>query len=214
MHASAYRVTIAAATATVLEVVAILTGGCFGSWAGYTYASDTASHNSRLAVAGAAALAVAGIGLSLTAPFTSRLRSLRETRDELADRDTLEKGLAQVAAATETDAAHRAAIAARYRIAQGESPLGDAARWRGDENGEAFFFLAPGVWLHFRSDENKWGNADPRFTLLTGDSDQEVPITNVAEIRHHLAARAAGLPVAPATAPDNVLDDDLTGLHT
>ncbi|WP_275128082.1 hypothetical protein [Streptomyces monomycini] len=40
----------------------------------------------------------------------------------------------------------------------------------------------------------------------------------MAQLRHHLAARAAGLPVAPATTTedrvqDDALAEDFTGLH-
>ncbi|MER6076105.1 hypothetical protein ABT187_46695 [Streptomyces sp. NPDC001817] len=43
-------------------------------------------------------------------------------------------------------------------------------------------------------------------------------ITSLEQIRHHLAARAAGLPLAPAPADKDAHDstdagDDLTGLH-
>ncbi|WP_371524783.1 hypothetical protein OG302_00715 [Streptomyces sp. NBC_01283] len=115
---------------------------------------------------------------------------------------TLDQALAQLATATEDDAANRAASAA-WRIDQGDNFLRDVDWWRGYEDGEASFCLAPCVWLHYRSERNKYGDTEPRFTLLTGDGETPVAITGMEQIRHQLAARAASLPTAPVTPADN-----------
>ncbi|MGW1007708.1 hypothetical protein [Streptomyces sp. NPDC002520] len=220
-------ITVADAATEGLDMVTVVVGGAIGAWAGYTYSPDTWSGDWRLAFAGGVAVVAAVAVNSLAELFLTPLRRLltkaRSTarptttrRTAPAAPTTLAEGLAQVAAATGNDAASRAASDA-WRIDQGEGFLRDEDRWRGYEDGEASFFLAPGVWLHYRSEKNEFGHRKPQFTLLTGDGDQPVPITNVEEIRHQLAARAAGLPAAPAADDtedqDDVLDDDLTGLH-
>ncbi|WP_075694104.1 hypothetical protein [Streptomyces acidiscabies] len=223
-------ITVADAATEGLDMVTVVIGGAIGAWAGYTYSPDTWSGDWRLALAGAVAVVAAVAVNSLADLFLTPLRRLltkaRSTRPQTTTRTapaaptTLDEGLAQVTAATEDDAANRAASAA-WRIDQGENFLRDEDRWRGYEDGEASFFLAPGVWLHYRSDKDKYGHSEHHFTLLTGDGDEPVAITSIDQIRHHLTARAAGLPAAPVTAADasddrddlDVLADDLTGLH-
>ncbi len=229
MHASVRRTTLAIADAVTegLDMGTVVIGGAIGAWAGYTYSPDTWSGDWRLAVAGGAAVvsavAVNGMADLFLTPLRQLLNKARSaTRSQASGHaapsapTTLTEGLAQVAAATEDDAAARAASAA-WHIDQGENFLRDEDRWRGYEDGEATYYLAPGLWLHYRSETNKYGNTEPRFTLLTGDADQPVAITGMAQLRHHLAARATGLPVAPATATedrvrDGALADDFTGL--
>ncbi|MGI5451464.1 hypothetical protein ACQEVM_38030 [Streptomyces sp. CA-243310] len=199
-----------------------LIGGAGGAYIGYQLAPASWSEGARLAFAGAAAvvgaIAVDGLAELLLAPLRRLMRRspLSVTRAPApAPADTLDEALTQVAAATEDDAANHAA-GASIRIDHGDNFLRNEDRWRGYENGEASFYLAPGVWLHYRSDKDKHGYGDPRFTLLTGDGEQPVVITGVEQIRHHLAARAAGLPAVPVTADSDmadVLDDDLTGVH-
>ncbi|MFF2927164.1 hypothetical protein ACFVTP_32970 [Streptomyces celluloflavus] len=233
MNRAVRRATLAVAEAATegLEMTTVVIGGAIGAWAGYTYYPDTWSGDWRLAAAGAAAV-IAAVAFNSMAdlflvPLRRMLNKARSNQAQTATRTappappaptTLDEGLAQVAAATETDAATRAASAA-WRIDQGDNFLQNEDRWRGYEDGEASFFLAPGVWLHYRSEKNKYDHNEPHFTLLTGDGDQPVPITSVEQIRHQLAARAAGLPAVPVTADgdvdgdkDNVLDD-LTGLN-
>ncbi|MFI9080950.1 hypothetical protein ACIGW8_31530 [Streptomyces sioyaensis] len=221
-------ITVADAATEGLDMATVLIGGAIGAWAGYTYYPDTWSGDWRLAVTGAVAIVAAGAINGMADLFLTPLRRLlnkarRTTRPQASGHtapaapSSLDEGLAQVVAATEDDAAARAASAA-WRIDQGDNFLRDESRWRGYEDGEASFFLAPSVWLHYRSEKNKYGNTEPRFTLLTGDGDQPVRITGMEKIRHQLAAHAAGLPAAPATTTedrdqDDVLDDDLTGLH-
>ncbi|MFE7958692.1 hypothetical protein [Streptomyces sp. NPDC057413] len=162
-----------------------------------------------------------GLGELILTPMRRRLGQARRTLPCSTGHTAppvpanLVEGLAQVAAATAEDAAHRAANAA-FHIDQGENFLRDERRWRGYEDGEASFYLAPSVVLHYSSTENRYGR-DHHFTLLTGDGDQPVTITSLQQIRHHLAARAAGLPLAPAPAASDTHDtdaaDDLTALH-
>ncbi|MEF3117600.1 hypothetical protein [Streptomyces chrestomyceticus] len=210
------------------SMVLTLLGGAIGAWAGYTYSPGTWPGDWRLAFAGGvavvAAVAAGGMADLFLAPLRQLLTTARNTtRPQVGGHTasgapaTLEEGLAQVAAATEADAASRAASAA-WHIDQSENFLRDEDRWRGYEDGEASYFLAPGVWLHYRSETNRYGNAEPSFTLLTGDADQPVSVTGMAQLRHHLAVRAAGLPVAPATATEaciqgDALAGDFTGLH-
>lgn len=224
-------ITVASAVTEGLDMTTVLIGGAIGAWAGYTYYPETWSGDWRLAATGAvavvAAVAINGMAELFITPLRRLVTKSRHNRPQGSGHTapdapaTLNEGLAQVTAATEDDAANRAASAA-WRIDQGESFLRDEDRWRGYEDGEASFFLAPGVWLHYRRDENKYGNTEPLFTLLTGDGDEPVTITGIDQIRHHLTARAAGLPAAPATAADtsedrdehDVLLEDLTaGLH-
>ncbi|MFD7667770.1 hypothetical protein [Streptomyces sp. NPDC059788] len=201
-----------------------LLGGALGAWAGYTYYPDTWPGEWRLAFAGAvaaiAAVAVDGLADLVLNPVRRWLIQARRglPRSVPNAPDSLDEGLAQVVAATENDAARRAASDA-WQLDEGNGFLRDTTRWRGYENGEASCFLAPGVWLHYRTEE-RYGSSEPRFALLTGDSDQPVPITGLAQLRHRLAARAAGLPVASASSDtpdsssqDDVLDDSCASLH-
>ncbi len=114
----------------------------------------------------------------------------------------------QVVVATEEDAARRAASAA-FRIDDGDNFLCSQDRWRGYEDGEASFYLAPGVVLHHRADRGEYKH---HFTLLTGDGEQPVAITGMEQIRHHLAARAAGLPAVPATVDTEDADEHKAAL--
>ncbi|WP_331722612.1 hypothetical protein [Streptomyces sp. NBC_00122] len=212
---------------TMIEGVSMtsaLIGGAAGAYLGYQLAPVAWSDDSRIAFAGAVAVVGALAIDGLTELVLAPLRRLMRTRSPLpstrrsapAPAATLDEALAQVTAATEEDAAHRAAGAA-IRIDESDNFLGDENRWRGYEDGEATFYLAPGVVLHHRAERSEYKH---HFTLLTGDGEQPVRITGMEQIRHHLAARAAGLPAIPATADrnvdgdkDEVLDDDLTGIH-
>ncbi|WP_055606679.1 hypothetical protein [Streptomyces prasinus] len=202
--------TVADAATEGLDMVTVVIGGAIGAWAGYTYSPDTWSGDWRLAFAGGAAVVAAVAVNSLAELFLTPLRRLltkaRSTAQPTTTRRrtapaapaTLSEGLAQVATATENDAASRAASDA-WGIDQGDGFLRAEDRWRGYEDATASFFLAPGVWLHYRTEKNEYGRNAARFTLLTGDGDQPVPITHVEQIRHRLAARATGLPAVPAT---------------
>ncbi|MFE1198495.1 hypothetical protein ACFW6E_38085 [Streptomyces olivaceoviridis] len=223
-------ITVAEAATEGLDMVTVVIGGAIGAWAGYTYSPDTWSGDWRLAIAGGVAVVAAVAVNTLAELFLNPLRRLltkarstaqptttTRTRTAPAAPATLSEGLAQVSAATERDAASRAASDA-WELDQGDGFLRDEDRWRGYEDATASFFLAPGVWLHYRTEKNEYGRSAARFALLTGDGDQPVPIAHVQEIRHQLAARAAGLPAAPVTDSGDrdqgdVLGDDLTGLH-
>lgn len=205
------------------SMASALIGGAGGAYLGSQLAPTSWSDGARIAFAGAVAVvgavAIDGLAELLIAP----LRRLMRTRSPLsssrasapAPADTLDEALAQVATATEADAAHRAAGAA-FRIDHGDNFLRDEDRWRGYEDGEASFYLAPGVWLHHRAELGTYGR-EHHFTLLTGDGEQPVVIAGMEQIRHHLAARAAGLPAVPLTDADggkaDDLADDLTGIH-
>ncbi|MEU3188651.1 hypothetical protein ABZ707_31310 [Streptomyces sp. NPDC006923] len=208
------------------SMASALIGGAAGAYLGYQLAPVAWPDGTRVLFAGAVAVvgavAVDGLAELVLAPMRRLMRTrspLPSTRASApAPAATLDEALAQVVTATEGDAAHRAANAS-FRIDDGESFLRDESRWRGYEDGEASFYLAPGVWLHHRAEMGKYGR-EHHFTLLTGDGEQPVAITGMEQIRHHLAARAAGLPAVPATAhgdvdgdKDDVLDDDLTGIH-
>ncbi|MFB7852390.1 hypothetical protein ACFC34_35990 [Streptomyces sp. NPDC056053] len=223
MNRSVRSTALAAAEAATesLDVATVVIGGAIGAWAAYTYYPDTWSGDWRLALTGVvavvAAVAVNSLAGTILAPMRRLLNKARGTQLQITVRTapaapaTLDEGLAQVAAATEAHAAHRAAAAA-WRIDQSENFLRDETRWRGYEDGDASFFLAPGVWLHYSSTENEYSTRNHCFTLLTGDSGNGQPafITGVEQIRHRLAARAAGLPVAvPATGDRDENTDDL-----
>ncbi|MGW7603184.1 NUDIX domain-containing protein [Streptomyces antimycoticus] len=126
---------------------------------------------------------------------------------------SLAEALAQSAAAAEDDAAERAAAAA-FSIDRSENFLRDPARWRGYEDGEASFHLAPGIALHYHGAEDERGRRGHHFTLLTSESDTPVTVTGVAQIRHHLAALAAGLPVTTTGKDTAAPADDIPRLHT
>ncbi|MEV7160272.1 hypothetical protein AB0N77_37640 [Streptomyces misionensis] len=209
--------TVADAAAEGLDMVTVVIGGAIGAWAGYTYSPDTWSGDWRLAFAGGVAVVAAVAVNSLAELFLTPLRRLltkaRTTTRPTSMRTapaTLDEGLAQVVGATEDDAAARAASAA-WRIDKGDNFLRDEDRWRGYEDGEASFYLAPGVWLHHCTAKGKYGDTEPRYTLLTGDGDQPVVITSMEQIRQHLTARAAGLPVSVSPKDDD--RDDFERAH-
>jgi hypothetical protein len=197
------------------SMAAALMGGVAGAFVGYQLAPTVWSDESRILLAGAAAVvgavAIDGLAELVLVPMRRLMRTKYGTsRTSLltpapAPADTLDQALAQVAVATEDDAANRAATAS-WRIDKGDSFLRDVDRWRGYEDGEASYYLAPGVWLHHRTDQGKYGDTEPTFTLLTGDGEQPVVITALEQIRHQLAARTAGLPATPA--PSGVTDAD------
>ncbi|WP_329169428.1 hypothetical protein OG709_35820 (plasmid) [Streptomyces sp. NBC_01267] len=226
MTASLRQQTITLASAAIegASMAAALIGGAGGAYLGYQVSPTTWSGDVRILAAGAIAVvgAVAIDGLAETLALTSLRRMLMNLRTAVtstrpkapAPAATLGEALDQVVTATEEDAAHRAANAS-FRIDDGDKFLRNEDRWRGYEDGEASFYLAPGVVLHYRGEKDEYRH---HFTLLTGDSEQPVAVTGMEEIRHHLAARAAGLPAVPVTADgdadkDDVLDIDLTGLN-
>jgi hypothetical protein len=217
MNASVRRAVITVADALIegADMTTGLIGGAIGAWAGYTYYPETWSGDWRLAATGAIAVIGALAINSMAGVFITPLRRLigkaRRPLPSINGRTapeapaTLVEGLAQVATATADDAAQRAAEAA-WRIDRGDNFLRDDTRWQGCEDGEAFFYLAPGVWLHYRTEQCRAGH-EPHFSLFTGDNDQPVTITSLGQIHHRLAARVAGLPVAADA-------QDVTELHT
>ncbi|MET8957672.1 hypothetical protein [Streptomyces sp. NPDC004533] len=117
MHASVRRVALAVTEG--LDMVTILVGGAIGAWAGYTYSPDTWMGDCRLAVTGAVAVVMAVVFNGMAGLFLAPLRRLvnksRHPRPRTgihtaaAAPSSLDEGLAQVVAATEDDAASRAA---------------------------------------------------------------------------------------------------------
>ncbi|MEU7553112.1 hypothetical protein AB0B01_12320 [Streptomyces sp. NPDC044571] len=205
--------TVANSTIEGASMASALIGGAVGAYLGYQLAPTGWTDGTRILFAGAVAVvgavAIDGLAELVLAPMRRLMRTrspLSSTRRSApAPAATLEEALLQVITATEEDAAHRAASAA-FRIDNGDDFLRDEDRWRGYEDGEASFYLAPGVWLHHRSELGKYGR-EHRFTLLTGDGEQPVTITGMEQIRHHLAARAAGLPAVPAAVDSGDADE-------
>src|SRR5690606_31084518 len=106
-----------------------------------------------------------------------------------------------VTAATKDDAAARAAWAAWCRIDQGEDCRRGENRWRAYQDGEAPFYRAPAVWLHYGSEKTMHGHSEPCFTLLTRGSDQPVAGTGMNQIRQHRSALAWHGTVPPRPTP-------------
>lgn len=219
---STLRQTATKVAQSVIEgasMASTLIGGVAGAYLGYRLSSAVWSDGARIAFAGAVAVigavAIDGLCELVLAPLRRLMRRSPASFSRAsapAPAATLDEALAQVTTATEADAASRAAGAA-FRIDESDNFLRDENRWRGYEDGEASFYLAPGVVLHHQAETGKYGRKN-HFTLLTGNGDQPVAITGMEQIRHHLAARAAGLPAVPATSDKtDAVDDDLTGLH-
>lgn len=193
--------TVASSMIDGASMVAALIGGATGAYLGYQITPTSWADSLRITAAGAVAvfgaIAVDGLAEHALTPLRrmTRIPFVPTRQSAPAPAATLDEALAQVITATEDDAAHRAANGA-FRIDDGDTFLRDASRWRGYENGEASFYLAPGVVLHHRAERDAYKHL---FTLLTGDGEQPVAITGMEQIRHHLAARAAGLPAAPVT---------------
>ncbi|MGI5532524.1 hypothetical protein ACQEVX_35685 [Streptomyces syringium] len=209
------RQTATAVASSMIEgasMAAALIGGAAGAYLGYQLAPADWSDGARIAFAGAVAVvgavAIDGLAELVLAPMRRLMRTrspLPSTRPSApAPAATLDEALAQAVTATEEDAARRAASAA-FRIDDGDNFLRSEDRWRGYEDGEASFYLAPGVVLHHRAERGEYKH---HFTLLTGDGEMPVAITGMEQIRHHLAARAAGLPAVPVTADTGDGDED------
>ncbi|MER6609882.1 hypothetical protein ABT282_29165 [Streptomyces sp. NPDC000927] len=206
--------TLADTVTDTADTASVVLGGAIGAWAGYTYYPETWSGDWRLAIIGAAAIIAAVATSGLADLLLDPARSLlAKARHQNSRRFPAPRNLDEALAAAEDDAAQRAASGA-WEIDQGDSFLRDADRWRGYENGEATYYLAPGVCLHHAIADAEYGRKNHEFTLLTGDGDEPAAITGVDQIRHHLAARAAGLPIATATVKGRDRDvtrlDDLT----
>ncbi|MFE6272272.1 hypothetical protein ACFVQ9_26165 [Streptomyces goshikiensis] len=202
MNASLRRalITVAATVIDAADLTTAVIGGAAGAWLGYTHYPASWPEDGRLAATGAivliTALALNSLAGVLITPARRTINRRRAVPKALvrAAATSLKEGLAQVAAATAEDAAHRAAEAA-WHIDRSSNFLADKTRWQGFENAEAVFYLAPGVYLHHESVQAR-GRQQSHFSLVTGDGDRAVTVTRMEEIRHRLAARAAGLPVA------------------
>ncbi|MET9954524.1 hypothetical protein ABZ135_23680 [Streptomyces sp. NPDC006339] len=203
-----------AALTEAADTVTMLIGAATGAWTGYTYSPAGLDAALHLPYTGAAALAGALVfsaaadlvlipvrrRLALSAPLYTPAAGGRGVRVP-AD---LDEALGQIGAATETDAAHRAAQAA-YRIDLSKSLLSSADRWRGYTTGDATFYLAPGAVLHHSREEDEYGVPQHRYTLLTAEDPTSVPITNIGQIHQDLAPRARKTTeAANETAPSTV----------
>ncbi|MFE9913043.1 hypothetical protein [Streptomyces clavifer] len=99
----------------------------------------------------------------------------------------------QIADAAAVDAAHRAANMS-HTIDHGQL-LNHPDRWHGYEDGDATFYLAPGVILHFAYRQTPYSRGE--FTLLTSDGDEQLEIRAISDVHRHLTSR----PTPEATAP-------------
>jgi len=161
------------------------------------------------AVGVVAAVTADGLADIAVAPARKRLNATIYTSSEIREEQPqpsgprpaadLEELATQLTWAAEDDAAVRAARAAQSGLDKsgfdhGDGFLGHADRWAGRPNGEATFFLAPGLVLH------RAPTADPYapgvFTLLSSAADQPVEITGMAQLLLQVEAHAAGLPAA------------------
>ncbi|SEE61641.1 hypothetical protein SAMN05428939_8160 [Streptomyces sp. TLI_105] len=201
------------------DMVTMLAGAVSGAVAGYTYYPATYDADLRLAATGAVALG--GVFLFTTvadavlAPLRRRftqadvaeMRAAAEARVAevrgVAVPSGLSEALDQVAAASEDDAAHRAAQAA-YCIDLSNQLLSNPGRWRGYTTGEATYYLAPGTVLHYSREETERGTPEHRYTLLTADDPTPVPVTNVRDIFDDLTLRVRKTEVLDETVPSMV----------
>ncbi|MFJ5787911.1 hypothetical protein [Streptomyces hydrogenans] len=190
---------VTAALTEAADMVTMLAGAATGAWTGYTYAPSGLDAVLHLPYTGAAALAGALVfaaaadlvlipvrrRLAPSAPLYPPVLAARGA----AVPGNLDEALGQLGAATETDAAHRAAQAA-YRIDLSKSLLSSADRWRGYTTGDATFYLAPGAVLHHSREEDEYGVPQHRYVLLTAADPTPVPITNIGQIHQDLALHA------------------------
>ena len=185
----------AAATSSVGMLIAAV-GGAIGAHAGLALTPETWSGDTRLTIAGIAAITVALALDELSENFLAPLR--RRLGPRATAPLSLTESLAQVTTAVEEDAALRAA-SATYHLDHSGSFLDRESRWQGYEDGAATYYLAPGVVLHYRTE--KRGRLEmPQFSLLTGD-DRARPVEHVKEIHSYLLTRAARDADASADAP-------------
>ncbi|MFJ8870765.1 hypothetical protein ACIRD6_34080 [Streptomyces sp. NPDC102473] len=179
-------------TGSVSTSLVIGVGAVHAAW---TLAPAHLFGDLRIIVAGALCVAVAAgteslLGILLD-PLRRRLWSagstaaVRGARPTPSAAETQDEGLAQITAATEADSAHRAAIAS-WSLDHG-ALFSSEERWRGYANGEATFYVAPGVVLHYRLTDGRL--AQPEFTLLTGDADDPVGVLTVRDVLQYLISQ-------------------------
>ncbi|MFC7924503.1 hypothetical protein [Streptomyces cinereoruber] len=186
----------AAALTEAADAVTLVAGAATGAWAGYTYVPaglDAALHlpfTGAAALAGAFAVnAAADLLLAPARRYAQNIPAYVYGQEHGVVPGDLDVALGQVAVATETDAARRAAQAA-YRIDLSKGLLGNAERWRGYTTGDATFYLAPGAVLHHHREEDQYGVLLHHYLLLTAEDPTPVPITNIGQLHHELALRA------------------------
>lgn len=217
MMKTALRKTVARTGSEVLaliKVAAVLVVAGIVAAVSYSPLRETLSeHDSRIGGAILAVILAVGVYQFLdwvTDPISKHLTEAgygwtsRTSTEGQAPAATLEDGAGQVADAAAEDAASRAAHGVMVKLDNsGNSLLANSDRWQGFENGEARYHLAPGLALYFREIGDTYGKAGKEFLLLSGDSESDsVEITSLAQLHQHLAARAAGLPVAPTVDTD------------
>lgn len=188
-------------TGSVATSLAIGVAAVHAAW---TLAPTNWFGDLRIIVAGALCVAVAAGTESLLGIILDPLRrrlwaaststAVRAVRPTPPVAETQEEGLAQITAATETDSAHRAAIAS-WSLDHG-ALFNSEDRWRGYANGEATFYVAPGVVLHYRLEDGRL--ALPEFTLLTSDADDPVDVLTVRDVLQYLVSRKKAAPQAQA----------------
>ncbi|MGC4923801.1 hypothetical protein G3M53_07740 [Streptomyces sp. SID7982] len=197
------RTNLAAAATSGIDMLIKAAGGAIGAIAGFALPPETWSGDTRVAIAGIAAITVGSAfnDLSETALTSLRRRLGLPTgrpTDAAAAPSSLPESVDLAATAVKDDAAVRAASAA-WHIDHSRGFLDLASRWQGYEDGTATNYLAPGVLLHYRTE--KRGRLEmPQFSLLTGD-DRERPVEHVKEIHSYLLTRAARDADASSDAP-------------
>ncbi|MFB7030957.1 MULTISPECIES: hypothetical protein [unclassified Streptomyces] len=201
----------AAALTDAADAVTLLAGAATGAWAGYTYVPAGLDSVLHLPFTGAAALAgafavnaAADLFLAPARRFAQNIPAYAYDQEHGAVPGDLDEALDQVAAATEDDAARRAAQGA-FRLDLSKGLLSNAERWRGYTTGEATFYLAPGAVLHHHREEDQYGTLQHHYVLLTAEDPTPVPITNVAQLHEDLTSRLPGTTeAAVAVAPSAV----------
>jgi hypothetical protein len=198
-----------AAGEAVTEGVCMLAfagSGAVGAWLVHRIVPTTWSATAVILLSGVGAILLgAPVYGSVDRAIQPLRRILRRPANALARQassstsGTIESALAEVTAATETDAARQAARDTCLFAVGTDHFLRDATHWCGYENGEATFHLTDDLVIHYRSNQTRYGRKE-EYTLLSSNPDDDpVRITSLAQIRHHLAARAAGLPVSQPT---------------
>ncbi|MEU5836365.1 hypothetical protein ABZ820_22225 [Streptomyces diacarni] len=186
-----------ASTASTAGTAVALTAGALVAYGTHRLTPARFTGGGRILAAGTAGLATTvlldDIVWDALEPLRHRTRPTASTHTRpMAPLSTLDDAIAHLTVDTENDAAQRAAQLANF-LDYSDGLLRDARRWRGYPNGEASCYLAPGMVLHCQRQSSAYG---ARYHLLTCEADQPIRITTLAQLRQHLEAKAAGVPVA------------------
>ncbi|MFF7250006.1 hypothetical protein ACFZBU_39660 [Embleya sp. NPDC008237] len=196
------RARLHAVMATIITIrnhVAIAVGGTGGALIGY--AAVEALHAPRLlriALAGLAGIYFAIVLddiLTKASTTLCRRRSCGTSRvspDELAAtaEADLTAATARMTKVAESAAASEAAYSARIYLDSGAEWFCDKNLWQGHHKEGASLHIAPGVRLIWQG----LGTDKDGFTLATGDSETEVPVTSAAQLLAFLEARRSRTP--------------------